>query len=61
VPSGLGMTNGSDQRLVPGTTTIGGGELLLSGEIALAEGESYATPWVYLAACGSGSGSSPRW
>jgi alpha-galactosidase len=38
----------------PGVTTIGGGELLLPGEIALAEGESYATPWVYLAATGSG-------
>ena len=35
-------------------TTIGGGELLLPGEIALAEGESYATPWVYLAAARSG-------
>src|SRR5580693_718069 len=38
----------------PGVTTIGGGELLLPGEITLAEGESYATPWVYLAAAGSG-------
>jgi alpha-galactosidase len=38
----------------PGVTTIGGGELLLPGEITLAEGESYATPWVYLAATGSG-------
>ena len=54
VPSGLGMTGGPDQRLVPGSTTIGGGELLLPGEITLAEGESYATPWVYLAAAGSG-------
>jgi alpha-galactosidase len=54
VPSGLGMTGGPDQRLVPGVTTIGGGELLLPGEIALAEGESYATPWVYLAAARSG-------
>jgi alpha-galactosidase len=31
-------------------TTIGGGELLLPGEIALAEGETYTTPWVFLAA-----------
>jgi alpha-galactosidase len=54
VPSGLGMTGGPDQRLVPGATTIGGGELLLPGEITLAEGESYATPWVYLAATFSG-------
>ena len=28
VPSGLGMTGGADQRLMPGVTTIGGGELL---------------------------------
>ena len=38
----------------PGVTTIGGGELLLPGEISLAESESYATPWVYLAATGFG-------
>jgi alpha-galactosidase len=54
VPSDLGMSPQADQRLVPGATTIGGGELLLPGEIALAEGESYATPWVYLAAARSG-------
>jgi alpha-galactosidase len=57
VPSGLGMTaedGGPGERLQPGVTTIGGGELLLPGEIALAEGESYATPWVYLAAARSG-------
>ena len=54
VPSGLGMTHGPDQRLVPGVTTIGGGELLLPGEITLAEGESYTTPWVYLAATQTG-------
>ena len=57
VPSGLGMT-GDDaeprEGLAPGATTIGGGELLLPGEITLAEGESYATPWVYLAAARSG-------
>ena len=34
--------------------TIGGGELLLPGEVTLAEGESYTTPWVYLAASRSG-------
>jgi alpha-galactosidase len=45
VPSGPGAR---------GATTIGGGELLLPGEITLAEGDSYATPWVYLAAAGSG-------
>ena len=57
VPSGLGMAAGvvgSPERIHPGVTTIGGGELLLPGEIALAEGESYATPWVYLAATESG-------
>jgi len=57
VPSGLGMA-GEDtapgEGIRPGATTIGGGELLLPGEIALAEGESYATPWVYLAAARSG-------
>jgi alpha-galactosidase len=57
VPSGLGMT-GDDaeprEGLAPGATTIGGGELLLPGEIILAEGESYTTPWVYLAAARSG-------
>src|ERR1700722_15798063 len=41
VPSGPGARGAS------GATTIGGGELLLPGEIPLAEGESYATPWVY--------------
>jgi alpha-galactosidase len=57
VPSGLRMAAGvvgSRERISPGVTTIGGGELLLPGEIALAEGESYATPWVYLAATESG-------
>jgi alpha-galactosidase len=59
VPSGLGMASrgaagggggGSVEGILPGVTTIGGGELLLPGEIALADGESYTTPWVYLAA-----------
>jgi alpha-galactosidase len=62
VPSGLGMTSPADdgrqarpgERLLPGVTTIGGGELLLPGEITLAEAESYATPWVYLAAADDG-------
>jgi alpha-galactosidase len=57
LPSGLGMAAGavgSRERIYPGVTTIGGGELLLPGEIALAQGESYATPWVYLAATDSG-------
>ena len=42
------------ERLPSRTATIGGGELLLPGEITLAEGESYTTPWVYLAAARSG-------
>ncbi|WP_238998450.1 alpha-galactosidase [Nocardioides limicola] len=35
-------------------TTLGGGELLLPGEVVLAEGESYRTPWVYFAAADDG-------
>src|SRR5712692_5625725 len=57
VPSGLGLAGenaGRHERMQPGVTTLGGGELLLPGEITLAEGESYATPWVYLAAARSG-------
>ena len=57
VPSGLatgGSGTGPPDGMRPGATTIGGGELLLPGEICLAEGESYATPWVYLAATRSG-------
>ena len=62
VPSSLGMIHsqpgvagpGPQQRLLPGVTTIGGGELLLPGEITLAEGQSYTTPWVYLAASRGG-------
>lgn len=53
VPSGLGRT-AAGGRVLPGVTTIGGGELLLPGEITLATGESYATPWVYLAAACDG-------
>jgi alpha-galactosidase len=37
------------ERLPSRTATIGGGELLLPGEICLAQGESYTTPWIYLA------------
>ena len=61
VPSGLGMIAGQpgepagpQQRLLPGVTTIGGGELLLPGEITLARGGSYTTPWVYLVAAQDG-------
>jgi alpha-galactosidase len=42
------------ERVPSGVTAIGGGELVLPGEITLAEAESYATPWVYLAATGDG-------
>lgn len=35
-------------ELVPdGTRLLGGGELLLPGEVRLAPGESYASPWLY--------------
>jgi len=65
VPSGLGVAgaagisntadgDGPHQTLLPGLTTIGGGELLLPGEITLAEGDSYRTPWVYLTATRAG-------
>ena len=35
-------------------TTVGGGELLLPGEVVLGPGESYATPWVHLASADDG-------
>jgi alpha-galactosidase len=35
-------------------STIGGGELLQPGEVCLAQGESYATPWVFFAAADDG-------
>jgi alpha-galactosidase len=35
-------------------TTIGGGELLQPGEVVLAQGESYRTPWVFFAAADDG-------
>lgn len=39
----------------PGTgTTLGGGELLQPGEVALGTGESYTTPWVHFAAADDG-------
>jgi alpha-galactosidase len=42
------------ERLPAGLATIGGGELLLPGEVTLEAGESYATPWVFLAAAADG-------
>lgn len=35
------------ERLSTGEKTLGGGELLLPGEIYLAQGESYRSPWLY--------------
>jgi alpha-galactosidase len=35
------------ERLSTGEQVIGGGELLLPGEVILAEGEAYQTPWIY--------------
>jgi alpha-galactosidase len=42
------------ERLRSGLTTIGGGELLLPGEVAITHDESYSTPWVFLAASRDG-------
>jgi len=35
------------ERLPSGESVLGGGELLLSGEVRLAPAESYQTPWTY--------------
>ncbi len=35
------------ERLSTGETVVGGGELLLPGEVVLAGGEAYTSPWVY--------------
>ncbi|MFC5929008.1 alpha-galactosidase [Cryobacterium melibiosiphilum] len=35
------------ERLSNGTQVLGGGELLLPGEVRLAAGDSYDSPWVY--------------
>lgn len=35
------------ERSLSGEQVVGGGELLLPGEIVLAPGESYTSPWVY--------------
>ena len=35
------------ERLSTGEQVLGGGELLLPGEIVLASGESYTGPWLY--------------
>ncbi len=35
------------EKVFTGETVLGGGELLLPGEVRLAQGESYTTPWVF--------------
>jgi alpha-galactosidase len=42
------------ERLPSGQTVIGAGELLLPGELVLASGRSYTTPWVFVAASAAG-------
>ncbi len=42
------------ERDPSGFPTIGGGEFLLPGEVALAHGESYETPWVFVVAAVDG-------
>jgi alpha-galactosidase len=42
------------ERLRSGLATIGGGELLLPGEVTLDAGQAYTTPWVFLAAASDG-------
>jgi alpha-galactosidase len=42
------------ERDAAGSATLGGGELLLPGEIALPTGGSYATPWVHFVASHAG-------
>lgn len=37
------------ERMLEGTATIGGGELLAAGEVILAPGEEYTSPWLYAA------------
>jgi alpha-galactosidase len=41
------------ERVFTGERLIGGGELLLPGEVALRTGQSYTSPWLY-ASCGTG-------
>ncbi|GAA1593638.1 alpha-galactosidase [Actinoplanes couchii] len=42
------------ERNYHGHSALGGGELLLPGEIGLAEGDSYTTPWIHGAFSASG-------
>ena len=43
------------ERLPSGLVTLGGGEVLLPGEVVLATGQSYSTPWVFVAASAAGA------
>jgi alpha-galactosidase len=45
-----GNTRHFIEALPSGTKTVGGGELLLPGEVVLAKGESYSSPWLFVAA-----------
>lgn len=45
---------GYAERMAEGTSLLGGGELLLPGEVVLAEGAEYTTPWLYAAYSGRG-------
>ena len=42
------------ERIPEGFAVIGGGELLAAGEVRLAEGETYTTPWTYFVWSGAG-------
>ncbi|MCF6473072.1 alpha-galactosidase [Nonomuraea sp. MG754425] len=42
------------ERVAEGVALLGAGELLEPGEVVLAEGESYRTPWVFFAWSGGG-------
>ena len=42
------------ERTAASPTTLGGGELLLPGEVVLESGDTYSTPWVHVAASTTG-------
>ncbi len=42
------------ERRPSGVVTLGGGEVLLPGEVVLGDGADYATPWVFVAASAHG-------
>ncbi|HEX2130829.1 MAG TPA: alpha-galactosidase [Actinophytocola sp.] len=42
------------ERMPEGTAVLGGGELLAPGEVVLAPGEEYTSPWLYAAHSGRG-------